>query len=250
MIRRTFATLVVLPALLAGSACGGGPTTSADRSRPITAAEASRIADVLLKNHDAGGATLVATVPFGVATFTLRGQVDWTNHVGRVTVESRLSNGKVAPTRDLVWNPDVVFEEVPGLAEALAAQGRPAAHWVARTFDPSTSSLHLVLRLIDTASSIQRDNPVLLMSNGTRWLRRDSVDGTAVDVFRQKRTTSWVGRSDGRLHRLDAQLAATSSTASVTIRDFGPRTIPVPNDPDIVALDQVSDLYQRLVGGS
>ena len=239
---------LALALILTGQACSGSSMGSTSRARPITQSEASHLADALLKNHDAGGAALVATVPFGVATFTLRGNVDWANHVGRVTVESKLSSGKAAPPRDLVWNPDVVFEEVPGLAEALVAEGRPPARWVARTFDPSTSSLHLILRLIDTASSIQRDNPVLLMSNGTTWVKRTTIDGTPVDVFRQKRTTSYVGRSDGRLHRLDASLAATRSTASVTFSDFGPRVIEVPNDPDIVALDQVRELYRKLVG--
>jgi hypothetical protein len=90
---------------------------------------------------------------------------------------------------------------------------------------------------------------VLLVSNGVRWLRTDQVGGTEVDVFRNERTTYWVGREDHRLHRLDARLSATESVARLDFTAVGPRTIETPDDPAIVALDEVRDLYDRLVGG-
>jgi hypothetical protein len=236
---------------LAAAGCSSGGTDRSDRApaaRDITQSEASVLADLLVRNHDAGGAHLVATVPFGVATFRLTGDVDWANHVGRVTVHTDVRGRAATPDRDVVWNPDVVFEEVPGLEQRLAARGRPGVEWVARQLDPRASNLHLVLQLIDTTSSTQRDNPVLLMSNGVRWLRRDHVGATSVDVYRNQRTTYWVGRKDHRLHRLEAALGATRSTATVTFSDLGPRTIATPDDPSIVALADVADLYQQLLG--
>jgi hypothetical protein len=237
----------VFALVAAGCSSSDGPD-HAPAARDITQAEASVLADLLVRNHDAGGAHLVATVPFGVATFRLTGDVDWANHVGRVTVHTEVRGKAAGPDRDVVWNPDVVFEEVPGLEERLAARGRPGVEWVARQLDPRASKLHLVLQLIDTTSSTQRDNPVLLMSNGVRWLRRDRVGATRVDVYRNQRTTYWVGRTDHRLHRLEAALGATRSTATVTFSDLGPRTIDTPDDPSIVALADVADLYQELVG--
>jgi len=42
----------------------------------------------------------------------------------------------------------------------------------------------------------------------------------------------------------------TESVARLDFTDVGPRTIEAPEDPSIVALDEVRDVYDRLVGGS
>ncbi len=207
------------------------------------------LAGLLLANAEAGGAAVRGVVPYGVATFELAGELDWAHHVGRVTVTTSGVDPPVPP-RDVVWNPDVVFEQVPGIEDRLAAQGRPGIQWVARPLSPKDSSLHLVLRLLDATSSTQRDNPELLLGRDIRWLRRDRVGSTAVDVFREDRTTSWVGRRDGVLVRLDAALATTGATASFTFSDRRPRTIETPPDPAIVALSEVAPLYQELLGAA
>jgi hypothetical protein len=243
-----FAILAIVALLAAG--CSGGDEGGRATSRAVTPAEAGVLADLLVANHDAGGADLVATVEYGVATVELRGQIDWANHVGRVTMHTEVDGKQVGPDRDVVWNPNVVFEEVPGLEAVMAERGRPGVEWVARPLDPQASTLHLLLQLIDTTSSTTRDNPVLLVSNGVRWLRTDEVDGTPVDVFRNGRTTYWVGQQDDRLHRLDADLAATGSVARLDLTDVGSRTVETPDDPAIVALDEVSDVYDQLVGGA
>ena len=250
-IRLVVAIGMVAAVTLASVACSdddGG--TGQATSRVVTPEEAGVLADLLVDNHDAGGADFVATVPYGVATVELEGRIDWENHVGRATVHTEVDGKPAGADRDVVWNPNVVFEEVPGLEAEMAARGRPGVQWVARPLDPRSSSLHLLLQLIDTTSSTTRDNPVLLVSNGVRWLRTDEVDGTPVDVFRNDRTTYWVGRKDHRLHRLEARLSATDSVARLDFTDVGPRTIEVPDDPAIVALDEVADVYERLVGNS
>lgn len=221
--------------------------------RPITAEEASVLADLLVRNLEAGGAAVEGEMPYGPATFRFAGEIDWVNHVGRIELRTDLDTGDDPPPRAIVWNRSVVFEEVPGLADALTAQGRPAASWVARPLDPQAAPLHVLLQLIDTTSSDKRDNPVLLRSQGIRWLRRDSVtigeDNIAVDVFENRRTTYWVGVKDRLLHRLDASLESTGTTGVLRFSDRRPRIVATPEDPEIVALDEVRDLYGSLLRG-
>ncbi len=206
------------------------------------------IAELLVTNARAAGAHVVCVVPFGVSTFHLDGEIDWANHVGRLTIRATTRGAASPAPRDVVWNPNVVFEQVPGLAARLTALGRPAASWVARPLDPAHSRLHLILRLIDSTSSTRPDNPQLLRSK-VRWLRRDRVEGVAVDVFRNQRTRYWVA-DDRTLVRLEAELAGASGAATLTFSDHGPRMIETPADPEIVALGDVADLYGELIGAS
>lgn len=247
------------------SACSGNgngrasSSTTVPAGRPINDEEASRLADVLVRNREAGGAELEATIPFGSTTFRLSGRIDWQGGAGRVTVRTERqagagtsvspdTPGPVAPF-DVVWNSRVVFEQVPGLEAALAAQGRPGVQWVARPLDPTSSPLHTVLQLILSSSSIQRDNPVLLRSKGVTRVRADQVQGTPVEVFDYGRTSYWVGDDDGRTHRIDAALAKTGSTAQIVFAGFGAGAVPVPAEASIAGIDEVGDVYRRLTGG-
>ena len=243
-VRAAFAG-AVLVALVAAGCSNDHPTAT---SKPVTESQAAALAGALYLDGEAGGAALQVDVPFGVANFGMKGDIDWANHVGRVTLHSTVKGKATVADRAIVWNPDVVFEQVPGLEAKLAAQGRPGVSWVARQLDPRASTLHLILRLIDTTSSTKRDNPQLLMTTA-RFLRRDTVDGVGVDVIRNGTIRYWIGRQDHRLHRMEARLASIGATATLTFSDFGPRQIVTPDDPSIVAYDQVADLYQQLLGG-
>lgn len=246
--RWPLAAAVVLTLVLTG--CGDPApevaSTTTAAGRPVTEAEAGRLADVLVRNHDLGGAAVSAEVPYGPgASFSLVGEIDWAAHVGRLEVTPTVS-GEAGTSFGVAFDQRLVFEEVPGLAEELAAQGRPAASWVVRPLDPTTSPLDVVLRLIDASSSTQRDNPVLLQSRGTRWVGRATVDGLDCDVFDLGRTRYAVDRADGLLRRVEAELDATSSTVTVGLRDHGPRTVAVPTEDEVIPLEAVRDLYARL----
>lgn len=252
--RAAAASGTVAAVLLVAGACNdpAGPaptttsTTTAAPDRAITETEAGRLADVLLRNHELGGAAVTAVVPYGSRSrFELEGEMDWANHVGRLTVRPTV-DGEAATPFDVAFDQRIVFEEVPGLAEALTEQNRPAAGWVARPLDPTTSPLDVVLRLIDASSSTQRDNPVLLLSRNVRWTGRVEVDGRPCDRFDLGRTGYAVDREDGLLRRVEADLDATSSTVTVELRDHGPRTVPLPTEDQVVPLDAVQELYNQL----
>ena len=235
-----------------GCSDGGNRAAPTTTLRVITPDEASRLADALVKHHDAGGARVDTRVTYGTASFRATGEIDWVHHVGRVTVTARRSDGTAATPFDIAFNPNVTFEQVPGLEAALAARGRPGVGWVERPLDPSTTPIHVLLRLVETASSTVRDNPVLLLQNRVRHVRSDHVDDggkrVAVEVYDEGRTRLWIGTDDGRVHRIEADLASTGSVATVTFSAFGPRTVKVPAEAEIVPVGEVSDLYQKLVG--
>ena len=277
MIRYRSAALAACVLLLCSCSDGGSANSDTDTTATtaeteatktaITQEQASVLADVLVKNNDLGGADVTATVPYGVATFTMTGTIDWANHLGRVTVSTEVSteanaeanaeveakaNAKPTTSFDIAFTGDTVYEQVDGLADALVATDRAPAGWVVRSLDPSTSPLDVVLSLLNTSTSIQRDNPVLLISNGTTYLGSATLDGVndgvETDRFESGRTNFWVGHDDGRLYRESADLDATDSTAVIDFSNHGPRTIELPAATDTVAIDEVADLYRQLRG--
>lgn len=226
-----------------GAGGGGRPEVEA---RPITAEEAASLADVLTMNLDAGGSAFRATAPFGLATFGIDGEIDWTNHIGAATVSPEIDGSEPPEPFDVRFDRSIVFEEVPGLAAALESEGRPPAAWIARPLDPESSPLDLILTLIDATASSQRDNPVLLQSNGTEWVGTGDVDGAPADIFDLGRTRYWVDTETGRLVRSEADLEMTGSVVTIDWRDPGPRTVAVPDAADIVDVSTVADLYAEL----
>lgn len=250
-MRGAAAGLCVVASLLTGctdaSTDPATTSTTTAEQRPITEAQASMLADVLTANHTLGGSAVVAIVPYGTVTFELAGEIDWANHVGRLTVRTEPEK-KGTPVRgpfDVAFDQKVTFEQVAGLADALASQGRPPASWVATALDPGTSPLHVVLQLILGLSSTQRDNPVLLRQDVT-YAGEVTVRGAPADRFDMGRSTYAVDRKTGHLVQVTAALETTHSTATIDLSDPGPRVIPLPSADDIVAMADVSDLYRAL----
>lgn len=251
-MRRTALAIGVVVALAAGCSGArqgqpGSASTTARASEPLTDAQASMLADVLVTNHTLGGSAVVATVPYGTVTFQMAGEIDWVNHVGRLTIRTEPAK-KGTPVRgpfDVAFDQKVTFEQVAGLADALASQGRPPASWVATALDPGTSPLHVVLQLILGLSSTQRDNPVLLRQDVT-YAGEVTVRGAPADRFDMGRSTYAVDRKTGHLVQVTAALETTHSTATIDLSDPGPRVIPLPSADDIVAMADVSDLYRAL----
>jgi len=205
------------------------------------------LADVLVTNHTLGGSAVVATVPYGTVTFQMAGEIDWVNHVGRLTIRTEPAK-KGTPVRgpfDVAFDQKVTFEQVQGLAEALAAQGRAPADWVATALDPGTSPLHVVLQLLQGLSSTQRDNPVLLRQDVT-YGGTVTVRGQKADRFDMGRSTYAIDKASGHLVQVTARLETTHSTATIDLTDQGPRVIPLPAADDIVDLSEVGDLYRQL----
>lgn len=251
------AVLGCVAVIAAGCSSSGGDgasdtTDAPDAARTITDEEASVLADILVKNQEAGGAKVRVAVPYGAATFTLDGEVDWANDVGSVLFHADVEGAEAPEDRRVAFNADVVLEEVPGLADRLGQQGATPVNWVARPLQSTDSPLDVVLTLIIAASSTARENPVLLVQDDTQWLGTDTLSTEEgeidVDVFSSGKVRYFVD-DEGRLVRQEADLTVTSSTVTLDFWDRGPRTVGVPADDDVVAIEDVQDLYDELVSG-
>lgn len=196
-----------------GGACAGSPApdapAAAEAPRPLTSAEATRLARIRPMAHEAGARTFEGTVVDADGTVFLEGWIDTHDHVGFAVARPR---GATAGGSFLtLWGPSEVSAQAAppdGLPAAVPADG-----WQTAALDPATSVLAAAQVLLVSLSGEQPENPLLLETGGARWLGTDEVGGVAVDVL------AGVGQEDGgpsRLHyfvdgeghllRLEAQL--------------------------------------------
>jgi hypothetical protein len=114
----------------------GCSAAQADRSTgdPVTAEEAEVLAGLLHENHVRGGADFVVTAPYSDdALLTLTGSIDFRRSVGRAQAVTSFSDGRAEDTRTLFFTPDALWiGDVPGLDDALAADGAPDATYLRR----------------------------------------------------------------------------------------------------------------------
>ena len=242
-MRRRVCALALALALVA--ACSSG---ASERTKALGDDDAARLSQVLSRNYDGKGATFVATLPVRAGTtLSLRGEVDWEHHRGRADVTW---SGNAAPGRvvEVAWANDTIVERLPGLADALAAAGRPAATWAARPADAPNGILDRAVQVVAKLSAQQRDNPVLLQQDERAgWLRTVTIEGTKLDVYRYgDGLTFWVGVDDGRLHQVEGGLAGFAGPLAVAFPTGGPQDVLGPKSADVVLVDDVRALYDRL----
>jgi hypothetical protein len=82
---------------------------------------------------------------------------------------------------------------------------------------------------------------------GTGWLRSDTLRDTAVDVFAYStQVRHWVSVDGGRLLRVEADIGGFSQATVVDLLSPGKQTVRGPKKIDVVPIDQVTDVYERL----
>ncbi|MEU4567365.1 hypothetical protein [Micromonospora sp. NPDC023956] len=193
-------------------------------ARALTVAEAERLAAVRVTNYRDGRARLRATVGRDGDRVETVGWVDWTRSVIYLDV----GGPGAGPLRGLVQaTPDLVAvrpDPAAVLTPAVPPMVPPADNWRIRDL-PDQPAVAALLDLL-FALSADRPDPVARF-DAARWVARDTVDRTPVDVFRTTGTTPgppgfpvdgtpvrppsadgwryWVDR-DARLHRLTARL--------------------------------------------
>jgi hypothetical protein len=231
------------------AACGGSSEPAGDR--PVTDAEAARMADTLFENHDVGGAEfeLRARLPDGTR-LDLSGEVDWRGHRGRAAVDA--SGGPDAAIDEVAWTATSVLERIPAL-DALAEQvGRPAGRMWERSPAPGRRDLDAMIQLITSLAATRPDNAGLIAQEpGTAFLRHDTVPGTevSVDVFRYgERTVYWLAADEVTMWRFEGNDAAASRPVVVDLREHGTREITLPSADEVVAASGVAELYHSVTG--
>ena len=246
--------MLVAVLLLVFVATRGGSEGASDRKpaagtvTPLTDEQAGRLSQVLSKNYEGKGARFTVAAPVSAGmTLRLAGEVDWVRHLGHaaVTWEGNPAPGRVV---EVYWSESEVLEHLPGLDTALTAAGKRPATWTSRPVDTKANALDRVIELVTKLASQQRDNPTLLQQHaGTGWLRTDTLRATAVDVFAYSaQVRHWVGVDDGRLLRVEADIGGFPQATVVDLLAVGAQTVRGPRTSDVVAIDQVKEVYERL----
>ncbi|AUG81570.1 hypothetical protein CFP65_6958 [Kitasatospora sp. MMS16-BH015] len=171
--RRSAALLLIALAVTTG--CG-----SKVGSHPVSSEEAERLSAVRFGTGLAGGARFSALLSMGTGLHDeLSGQVDWKGKVAEAKMTAKDADG-VVHHYSVLWN-DGTLATSDDDKERLEGKGKA---WVTRPLAADRMLFDRVAHTLLAIASDRPDNPVLLASDGARWLRRDKVGDTAVDVFR------------------------------------------------------------------
>ncbi len=188
--------------------------------RALTETEAALLSQVLVRNLEAEGADVLVEVDYGPDTgLVLDGEVDWVEHTGSgiltTTIGPSADEAGVTEVTDVRWNETTV---------ALRQEG---GEWTQRPADPSAVPLDQVIALVVASAGPERDNPLLVAQSGAEWVGEERLDGVVVDVIDGGgRLTYWIGRDDGVLRRLDADIVGFDGPTIITFERPGPRDIP------------------------
>jgi hypothetical protein len=170
-----------------------GSVTPGPAARPLSAAEADRLAGMRQRNWRDARAGVRASIGTGADQLWLAGWVDWRRPMVYLAATS---SGRAGAEPQLL-------QAVPGLVATRPATAAvagpdpwppvdpPAGGWRVRSpgtagppgapADPGTLDALAVLLLTITASEL--DAPQLLAGSEARWLRADRVAGHRVDVL-------------------------------------------------------------------
>ena len=208
--RRRIVALVVLGCVSLGSLAGlvGGlvscsPEKQATPARPLSSAEAQRLADMRVTNYRDERAGVTATWGDGDAQVRLAGWVDWKRGLAYLRVGGPGAGdqrGLLQAVPGLVANRPATQSEVaaeadaprpsdatkpaPPVAEPPAVP--PSDGWALRGWTPTgknATQLDTFLSLMFVLTSTKSDHPDLLVKSDARWLGQDRIGGTSVDVL-------------------------------------------------------------------
>lgn len=250
-------SIVGLVGLLGLVGCGGGgddaaPATTIDpRGAPLTSEQADVLAQLFHENHTDGGAAFTVDMPLagGAPGATLSGEVDWVGHVASGTYTAEAGATPLGGV-DYVWSPTIVLDgSVPGLEQAMAAEGREGVTWVSRPLDPTEVPLDGVLALLHTISSDRPGNPQVIAGEDAGYLGGSVEDGEPVDRYRFGDNTVYVvGADDGKLRRVEARFRSFPEPVVLTITDRGERRVASPQRDTVVDASTIPEIYARLTG--
>ncbi|MGY1724898.1 hypothetical protein [Blastococcus sp. SYSU DS0533] len=215
-------------ALLLLAGCTGDARQAGD---PVTEEDAAVLAELLHRNHEEGGADFVVTVPFADdAVLTLTGQIDFRRGVGQAQAVTAVG-GEHRDTRTLFFDRDDLWAgDVPGLTEALAADGAPEATYLRRTLsagDDEPPLLDVVVQVLQNLAAERPDRPAAFLGGPYRWQGEQAIDGRPTTVYglRGERTVA-VDDSDRTLVQYRTPLGGVEVT--VTLAEHGTRRLALP----------------------
>ncbi len=184
---------LVIGALVAGNglvSCAKQPQAAAFRSRPVTAAEATRLAAVRVTNYTSGHAGISVTIGAGKTAVRMTGWVDW-----RQPLIYLNSVGATAGPDDGILQaiPGVVAAR-PGLYRPPATNGKqygpyptppvpaPPTGWQVRPIETG-SAIDTMITLLFAMRAAHSDSATGIAAIGTKLVGTDEINGVHVDVM-------------------------------------------------------------------
>jgi hypothetical protein len=218
--------------------CSGDDGTPRQPGSAVTADEQKALANVLYADRQAGGADFEVSAPFAEgATLRLTGEIDFTRGIGRAQAVTTYANGQPQESRTLFFTGDELWQgDVPGLADALAAAGLPAATYAERPIRTTDASgtgslLDVLVQMVGRLAARSADDPRSF--DQYTWSGSRSVNGQLATVFRSGTGAEIaVAVESGLLVQYVAELQGFPVT--ITLSDHGAREIPLPAAGDTV----------------
>jgi hypothetical protein len=238
--RARLVVVALTTALLVACTAEAAPARSPGDA--VTRAEAEVLAELLVRDQRAGGADFVVTAPYreGVV-LTLTGEVDFRHGVGRAEAVTTFGTDREDDVRTLFFTADSVWiGDVPGLPEALAADGARGATYVRRPItgaedDGGPVLTDVLFRLLLDLTAPRADDPESFLGPDYTWQGQRSIDSRLATLFglREDRTVA-VGAADDLLLQFVTPLQDGAFDATITLSDHGRRTVEVPAE-DVTA---------------
>ncbi len=256
---------MLMSSLLVG--CGGSttpevvdttPTTLAPLETPLTVGDATVLSRLLFNNYDKGGADVSVKVPYGLqSSIEIEGVVDWKAHVGKAEVRVIGADGAIVDSSTVYWRDlydpqkGLVATTLKGLKEALVADGRVGATYIARPFSEN-SPLDRVLRYLDGLATVQAENPLLLRQDekaksvGVQTIT--GVAGSTVEAtaLRYGKSTYWADAKSGLMVQASAPLAGLPEETLFSFSGHGPRPVTMPAAAEVVDAADIPQIYESL----
>lgn len=201
LLRRTSVAALCAAAGLTLSACGDSAPKVVPK-RPITQAEAEKIATMRVKIFKAGGVHFHTTLQSVDTPLLIDGDVDYKQGLGFAEASTAAESITMLwSAKGLqVWSDKVGAVTTPAKIPTGDAKGR--------ALTPTGSSTDAVLSTMLKLAQPKNDSVTEIQTNGALWLRTDKVGETPVDVFKGPAAAGvaapvyWLD-ADGNLLRLE-----------------------------------------------
>jgi len=231
----------IVSLLFVVSSCG---STTSETERPVNIDEASILADVLWRNHEAGGAhfRLVAKSGTAEGDIAIEGDIDWVKHLGY----GRVAGGSQPhPVNEVWWDAHSVAEWRPSLENEVRKLIPTAMNPVLlRDPEQETRRLDQLLAIIvGLSASIPENAQLIFQKADTSFLRTDVLRNRPVLVFRYgKKTIYWIDEKEKTLLRFEGNTSTGKYPIIIDFQDFGTKVLSFPRAASVVKVSEHKEL--------
>jgi hypothetical protein len=214
----------------------------------LTSAQALKFSRMLYLNTEATGGEVSASFEYGpAATFYFNGNIDWVKATGDMILSTKLNGKETVNPERIRWSKGILYREIPGLEEAMGAQGQLGIRYVARPIQKDQAPLDLAITYLAALAIAQPMNPLLVRQDPEHyWFAgANEIDGVTVESFGNGRSTYSVG-PDGHLKRIDTTFKAMAGPVQVNFGSLGAQQIELPAADATVDIAEIPVLYAQL----